>query len=554
MRLFGVVECDEREFESDVLKSTGFHRGKPISINGRTSDKIDRMSTQPENTGAGDLESQGFAMPGGEDPLERLLDSESDEEFGGAVMHEHLDADSQPLVLQNWTAKDFADIYVRFYPHVLRQAKRYLTNHSQAEEVTQDAFLYLMTSLPEVDSEVGVLKLLKWKTKFLALDVIRANSGAKFAPLEDQLELSTDDAELSLQLERADDAAIVALALARLEPRQREALVASLYEEKATSEVASQLGLNENATRQLVFRAKAAFKKALVGEAETRGLTLSEILSVAARKASKDAGKYVSVASALLLVLAVSIGILPNLGNSGQQLVAEGGLTAVPESSGSTEQVQVADPTQPAEPAEIVTADAPAETVTDAPRSNDAPVADPALAPIQNADAGSAAAEVADSASIQLTSASNIDRSPFDPWLLDPLVDKSVIQTTLLSGNVGVSSESPTLVTMVSEDGVWADVTFQPGTARPFQRVSIGIGVDGAQYFADVTASDLIVLGSDQKTETYVFVGLIGELRDTTGNSFSQTRLDGARVRVSLTVENATGQILQSSLALDERS
>ena len=271
------------------------------------------------------------AAPGQEDPLERLLDSESDEEFGDAVILEHLDENSQPLILRDWTAKDFANIYVRFYPHVLRQAKRYLTNHSQAEEVTQDAFLYLMTSLPEVDSEVGVLKLLKWKTRLIALDVIKANSGAKYAPLDDQLELSVDGSEMSLELERADDAAIVSLALAKLEPRQREALIASLYEEKATSEVASQLGLNENATRQLVFRAKSAFKKALVGEAETRGLSVSEILSVAARKASQDAGKYIYAASALLLVLAVSIGILPNLGNSDQQLVAEG--SAVSESA-----------------------------------------------------------------------------------------------------------------------------------------------------------------------------------------------------------------------------
>ena len=201
------------------------------------------------------------------DPLEQLLDQESDAEFGPAEIHEHLDGNSQPLVLRNWSGQDFANIYVRFYPHVLRQAKRYLTNHSQAEEITQDAFLYLMTSLPEVDSEIGVLKLLKWKVRLLALDLIKLNSQASFAPIDNQPELSIDDSALSLELERADDAAIVALALAKLEPRQREALVASLYEEKSSSQVAAQLGLNENATRQLVFRAKAAFKKALVGEA-----------------------------------------------------------------------------------------------------------------------------------------------------------------------------------------------------------------------------------------------------------------------------------------------
>jgi len=99
------------------------------------------------------------------DPLEQLLDQESDAEFGPAEIHEHLDENSQPLVLRNWSGQDFANIYVRFHPHVLRQAKRYLTNHSQAEEITQDAFLYLMTSLPEVDSETGVLKTFEMESK-----------------------------------------------------------------------------------------------------------------------------------------------------------------------------------------------------------------------------------------------------------------------------------------------------------------------------------------------------------------------------------------------------
>ena len=239
------------------------------------------------------------------DPLEQLLDEQSDSEFGLPSFKE------QTQVLANWTAQDFSDIYVRFYPHLLRHAKRFLTNHAQAEEVVQDAFLYLMTSLPEIDSEIGVLKLLKWKVKYLALDVIRVNGKASFAPVDD-VDLPVEH-ELSENLVRADEAAIVSLALAKLNPRQREALVASLYEEKETAVIAGQLGLSENATRQLLFRAKAAFKKALVGEAETAGLSVSQILSLAARKAAQDSGKYIGAASAFLLILAVSFGILPNL-------------------------------------------------------------------------------------------------------------------------------------------------------------------------------------------------------------------------------------------------
>jgi RNA polymerase sigma-70 factor (ECF subfamily) len=250
------------------------------------------------------------------DPLEELLDQESQDQFGLPIFREHLDGEQSPLVLKNWTAQDFSNIYVRFQPHLLRHAKRYLTNHSQAEEVVQDAFLYLMTSLPEIDTETGALKLLKWKVRLLALDVISSNGRASFAPIDDQFDLEAKDSSIDQNLIQADEAAIVSLALAKLEPRQREALIAAIYEEKSTIAVSAQLGLNENATRQLIHRAKGAFKKALIGEAETRGLSVSQILSIAARKASQDAGKYVSAASALLLVIAISVGVIPNIGQS----------------------------------------------------------------------------------------------------------------------------------------------------------------------------------------------------------------------------------------------
>jgi len=258
-----------------------------------------------------------------QDPLEALLDAQSDQEFGTPSFRQHLDGEQTPLVLKNWTAQDFSDIYVRFQPHLLRHAKRYLTNHAQAEEVVQDAFLYLMTSLPEIDTETGALKLLKWKVRLLSLDVIASNGKVSFAPIDDQFDLEAKDDSIDKELMRADESAIVSLALAKLLPRQREALIASIYQEKSTLAVAQQLGINENATKQLIHRAKGAFKKALIGEAETHGLSLSQILSIAARKASQDAGKYISVASATLLVLVLSIGVIPNLGESPTNTIAQ---------------------------------------------------------------------------------------------------------------------------------------------------------------------------------------------------------------------------------------
>jgi RNA polymerase sigma factor (sigma-70 family) len=255
--------------------------------------------------------------------LERLLDEESDEDFGLPEFKEHLADTLTPAVLKDWTAQDFASIYVRFRPHLERHARRFLQNPSQVEEVVQDAFLYLMTTLPELDSELGVLRFLKWKTRLLALDVIRANSKASVSSLEFAPEMPASGPDISEGLERVDDAAIVSLALAKLQPRHREALIATLYEEKSNDVVAEQMGLSNNAFRQLLFRARASFRQALVGEAETAGKSISEILSIAARKAAQDSGKIVASAGAFLLVLALSLSFGPALFRAPSTQVAD---------------------------------------------------------------------------------------------------------------------------------------------------------------------------------------------------------------------------------------
>ena len=192
----------------------------------------------------------------------------------------------QGVVLKDWSAQDFANIYVRFPPHLISHARKFWREESQAEEVVQDAFLYLMTALPELDSELGVLRFLKWKTKMLCLDAIRLSQSGlsgRLVPLPDDL---CDDIEAQDTLERADDAAIIRLALARLNPRHREALIATLYEGKTHEEVAEQMGVGDNALRQLLFRARASFKRALVGEAEVEGKSISEILHIASRRSA----------------------------------------------------------------------------------------------------------------------------------------------------------------------------------------------------------------------------------------------------------------------------
>jgi RNA polymerase sigma factor (sigma-70 family) len=232
-------------------------------------------------------------------------------------------------VLKDWSAQDFANIYTRFRPPLERHARRFLRSQHQVDEVVQDAFLYLMVTLPELDSEIGVLRFLKWKVRLLCLDVIRASGRAIINNIDDIAEPASNDAEVGSEMEHIEDAAIVRLALSKLNSRHREVLLASMYEEKSTREIAAQVGLTENATLQLIFRARAAFKKALLGaDVDTTGMSVSAILSVAARKAAEEAKKVGAQVMVFVLFMLLAVGAFVNFGNrSTPSVIAQGDRT-----------------------------------------------------------------------------------------------------------------------------------------------------------------------------------------------------------------------------------
>ncbi len=455
---------------------------------------------------------------GYEDPLENLLDEESDEEFGLPEFKEHLADELTPAVLKDWTAQDFASIYVRFRPHLERHARRFLNNQTQVEEVVQDAFLYLMTTLPELDSELGVLKFLKWKTRLLALDVIRANSKRYMAPLDEQPDLAADLPEMGIELERAEDAAIVSLALAKLHPRHREALIASVYEEKSTEVVAAQLGLSENATRQLLFRARAAFKKALVGEAETAGLSISQILSLAAKKAAQESGKILGAAGAFLLVLAISLGVIPGL--------------------------------VPSAPEEQQVAESPLETT-------DPEITPPAQSSEASKTSGIEVSET-EEISMQASTAMPVAAQPatFVPNptpTIDQVSFASVLTTDVEDAGFYLNSEVAkyseffrgTAIEVFGGTGVSAFVYIDPAS-RTIEGAIFQIWADGQRYFALAKAESHV---STDGELTYVGDGFY--VSNEAGQVFDKSALASAKASVSVKIE-ASGAPYSARLAFSK--
>jgi RNA polymerase sigma-70 factor (ECF subfamily) len=296
-------------------------------------------------------------------------------------------------------------------------------------------------------------------------------------------------------------------------------LIASIYEEKATDVVAAQMGLSENATRQLLFRARSSFKKALIGEADTAGLSVGQILSLAARKAAAESGKYISAAGAFLLVLAVSFGILPNI----SQPVAP-----------------VAEPaqSQPAEPEALVEEDA---------TSEEQPVTDVTV-PVQQV-ASPATSTVA-------TPAVAAPEPIFDEFSLSSILQTNVSQagyytnsyasSDFLSAGFRASS-----IEIFGGTGISAflDIDF---TNRSVYNVVFQMWVDGKRYYAvaeNASAVTNSVVGGFEVVHRSSEFWVV----DDRGNVFDQSPLANATAVVTLTLDS-NGNPVKAALQVQKAS
>ncbi len=471
-----------------------------------------------------------------EDPFESMLDEESDEDFGYVVTRDRAAGpDGRPVKLAEWSAQDFSSIYTRFRPHLERHARRFLNNQGQVDEVVQDAFLYLMVSLPELDSEIGVLRFLKWKTRLLCLDVIRASGKAYLASIDDVAEPASTDPEISSYLEQQDDAAVLRLALSKLNPRHREVLLASIYEEKTTDEIAAQVGLSENATRQLIFRARSAFKKALLGDdVNTSGMSAAAILSVAARKAAHDAKKVGAQAMVFALFLMLAVGAFIQVGGRGtqEQNLAEVETPSVtsPDATGNNAQSAApAESSTPIDPTtEPITQPVPViETVISLPRATAAPShsASPSASPsVSESPALADEAGILDSRNSEVVFALAKARLDLQGWRF--------------SGDYVASASQ----------GIYSEFTFEYGGKQQLSNVKVYFLLDKKAYLATPTQTD-IVSGIDALGQEHiVWYGSIDDLSDSAGESLSQSQISRGTMRIELVINKERTAVVSTHL------
>jgi hypothetical protein len=340
------------------------------------------------------------------------------------------------------------------------------------------------------------------------------------------------------------------MALAKLQPRHREAIVATMYEEKSAELVAAQMGLNENAFRQLLFRARSAFKKALVGEAETQGKTISEILSIAARKAAAESGKYISAAGAFLLVLAVSIGVLPNISGPTQQQISapapveissESPDQGVGESAQAEVQAEQLPATSEPESAEV---EANTETVVAIEQTPSSTLVASTASVITASPAEQAAEEELDP-----------EREVLEAFLLDILNRDAV--AALSEEPVGrVLSSGAGLATLTNGSGLTASIAYDLATERGVQHASFTLDIGGLEFAAvpKLWHAEKKTLIDGTTVLSYVATDLL--VGDINGNFryivTDDSPVSTGAVRMEIRLDSS-GKVLSSSLSLTPR-
>jgi RNA polymerase sigma-70 factor (ECF subfamily) len=278
-----------------------------------------------------------------------------------------------------------------------------------------------------------------------------------------------------------------------------------MYEEKSTEEIASQVGLSENATRQLIFRARAAFKKALIGDVDTTGMSAAAILSVAARKAASEGKKVGAAALTLIALVVMSLTVFPGLNRATTDQMAE-----APVNSGSSEAPNPATGEVSGTEAEVAP-------------SPDSEIVD---------DSGANAEATANPQSSASTAPAKAKKSPIETALSAPA----------LGGIINADSRSFVFVldqtyTAVGENGVIVSFTFNPTSQAVFSGVEGQVQIEDLRFTFKPVNPVLISGKNAQNEQVFMFVGDVDELTDPAGKNWSQTDLGNSKVRVEVVME-----------------
>lgn len=165
-------------------------------------------------------------------------------------------------------------LFEKYAAQLLRFADRMLNNRAEAEEVTQEIFLKLISRAGQYDGRASVSSWLYAIGANACRDTLRRNRRAVVVPIDAAAEAATREPSPEARAFDGQRKAAVRRALARLSEDQREALVLARYHGMAYVDIARTLNITEGAVKTRVFRAMETLKEHFAeGEAQWNAVT-----------------------------------------------------------------------------------------------------------------------------------------------------------------------------------------------------------------------------------------------------------------------------------------
>lgn len=160
------------------------------------------------------------------------------------------------------------ELFRRYHGRLVRRMRRWARDTGHAEDLAQDAWIRALRALDRFDGDAPL-----WPWLRSIADNVARSELRRSLTLDGRHRVVTMSDETLSRMPlaadahaRVDDAALLSAALGAIPSRQRDAFLAVAHEGKSTSVAAAELGLNENAFRQLYLRAR----RNLVGLVDAR--------------------------------------------------------------------------------------------------------------------------------------------------------------------------------------------------------------------------------------------------------------------------------------------
>jgi RNA polymerase sigma factor (sigma-70 family) len=219
----------------------------------------------------------------------------------------------------SWKLSELSTFYVKNRPEFFSHARRLLGDSARAEEVVHEALLKVMLAAPELISTDHAKAYVHRTVENLCRDIFRIEGRRPALFLLDEARDEIERKSYALHLDyseilaEAEDASIVRRAISLLSPAERAAIVMWEIEERSTSEIASELGIQESAVKHTISRARNSLRRILASIVidEQSGLTGLDLLSRSYKVAKTQARKSSKVALSILFILFAISGFQP---------------------------------------------------------------------------------------------------------------------------------------------------------------------------------------------------------------------------------------------------